>query len=780
MAERTPKLGHLPGYLLYLLALVVPALLGTGLLACTSWALLCAWAMQGGFPASWSRHLAGALMATAGGLCLVFFTAQGLRPLSLVLLSPWMLLIGLRQAAPLRRATHRAPVLWVLLWALLVVGFYRVGPYPTPTDDFLYATRQSPTPDPLDEPAREAAVAVVRAALLGQRLSSELPPALAEEPPGRVFVTLFRRSRRDRIARGSSAEGSLAERLEEAAEAALAGSRPSKAWRQEAEALRIWIDLAGPEQGIRPAAWRRGIARAVSALTGGRPRWDMVVYDAEPGVDGFALTDPETGKEGVVLPADVMIRGWLGPRSRKARYRLDNFEAIWSRLARRAGTEAKPASLPFSNFRTYSFAQPDPAEPRTVELFRGNVLLDAALDEATLLDGIDRMGRWLLGTVEPSGRFDYEYFPARDRHGRGYNEVRHAGSVYGLFHMANLARVEPGLDGSNAYLEAGLLALDRVYRNLGSPPGVDPSEGLVTFLEGEQAEKSNSGSPSLTLLAFLERPAVEDIDDPELKARAWRAGDDAIMAGLAKTLVQMIDEDGKVYALWSEALRGGGVDREPLYYPGEAMLALARYHERTGEARWLDAAKLIGRRQIAHARKPWIVPDHWVMQGLDRLDALDPGTSEWRDGAYAMGRRYLREQFAGVEGDAPEPARGVGITLPDPPFPDYHGAYRRVQEVPRTTRAAARGEALGAVARIAWRRGDPAAHWEQSLLDGGRHLLEQMYTPDNSFYFADPAEGLGALRMGIVDGHCRIDNNQHGVVGLGNALDAIRHRGDTP
>ncbi len=773
MTQPHPPLRSLP---FYAIALLVPLLLGTGLLSCVAWSVLCAYGMQALFPEARTRHVAGPLMATAGAIALVFFAAQGLRPLSLVLFAPWMVLVGLRQAKPLRNATSRLPILWVLLWAAAVAGFYDVGPYPAPTDDFLFATRESPVPDALDEDARLAAIRVVRASLRGDSVSGELPAALSEVPPGRVFVTLIRASKRDRIARGFGDEGTLAERLALATQAAMDGAKPARLWRRDVDSLRIWIDLAGPEQTIRPTAWRRGIAKTVSAIIGQRPRWDMVVYDAEPGVDGFVLVHPETGEEGIVLPADTMIHGWLSPRSRKRRYRLDNFEAIWKQLAKRAGSDAKPGAVTFRNFRTRSFAQPDPAVARTVELFRANVLAGEAIDEPMVLDGIDRMGRWLLGTVEPTGRFDYEYFPARDRHGRGYNEVRHAGSVYGLFHMANLAREEPALDGADEYLEAGLRALDRVYRNLGSPPDVDESEGFVTFLEGDDGEKSNSGSPSLTLMAFLERPRGEDITDEALRELAWREGDEAIMEGLAKTLVQMIDDDGKVYKLWSEALRGGGVEKEPLYYPGEAMLALVKYHELTQEPKWLDAAKAIGRRQISHARKPWIVPDHWVMQALDHLDALEPESTEWRDGAYMMGRRYLREQFTGIELGAADAARRAGVTLPDPPFPDYWGSYRRIQEIPRTTRAAARGEALGGVARIAWRRGDPAAHWEQSLLDGGRHLMEQMYTPDNSFYFRDPEEGLGALRMGIIDQHCRIDNNQHGVVGLGNALAALRQR----
>ena len=632
-------------------------------------------------------------------------------------------------------------------------------------------------PDALEEADREAAIALARAAITGATAdAASAPAALQEAPEGRVFVTLFRPDRKHRWLRGEAREKTLAASIVQAAERALADAPARSPWAEDAATARIWIDLAGPEQTIAPTWWRQTLSSVVTAVVGKRPRWSLVVYDAEPGLDGFALTNPETGKEGVFLPADLLIHALVSPRSLKRRYRLDNFEASWKVLSKRAGVPGvAAATLPFANFRTYSFAQPDPAAPRTVELYRANVLLDPVMTQDQLVDGIDRAGGWLLGTVGDDGKFDYEYFPAKDRHGKGYNEVRHAGSVYGLFHMWRVARAEPALaSGADGYLQAGLTALGRVYRNLGPAPGVDESKGLITFLEGANYEKTNSGSPALTLLAFLERPLPEEVTDPDLAARVWREGDAEIMEGLARTLERMIDDEGKVYAKWTEALIGGGVQKEPLYYPGEVMLALAKYHQRTGEARWLEAAKRIGRRQIPFSRRPWVVPDHWVMQALDVLDELEPDSTEWRGGAYAMGERYLSEQFEGPGRDPGAPARAAGLFLPKPPFPDYLGSYRRIQEIPRTTRAASRGEAIGGVVRIAWRRGDPSEHWERSLIDGARHLLEQMYTPDNSFYFPDPQEGLGAIRMGIIDNHIRIDNNQHGVVGLNNALHAMR------
>ena len=57
-----------------------------------------------------------------------------------------------------------------------------------------------------------------------------------------------------------------------------------------------------------------------------------------------------------------------------------------------------------------------------------------------------------------------------------------------------------------------------------------------------------------------------------------------------------------------------------------------------------------------------------------------------------------------------------------------------------------------------------------------RHLLENQWRQENSFFLRSPARARGAIRMGLVDNHCRIDNNQHALVGLRHALAVARRR----
>jgi len=777
-----PKGSTPPGgpVLLYLLSLVLVIVFRVGWSGVLVWGLVCYLGAERLFPGMRLRHLCGSLLSLFGAVVIIFFTALSLRPLAMLLFLPGIVLVGVLPLLTTRiqEIVGRSPVTVLILYLLATLGFYgfgaTLGPLPGINDDFLFALVQEEPPEALSEEERAAAIDIINDVLGGAQVDpSTLPPRLAKRHYGRVWVTFYRRSSESRWVRGESPSNATNQDLygQLALAAKKAGDQAmQEGWDPEDELI-IQVDIAGAETDIQWIALRRGLRSIVGSFNNGHANWDSLVYRTEPGVVGFRMQGDK--KSGVVLPGDVITNGMLTPRSRSLRYRTDTFQVVWDELSRRAGIPRSDAgSRSFSTFRTYCFVQPVPSEPRTVEVYRGNVLGPAKVDEKILLDAIDRAGRWLLQQVEKDGRFDYQYYPTTDSHGKGYNEVRHAGSVYGLFHMAHLTASEPTLrDQSDDYLRAGILAMDRVYRNLGTNPGTRPEDGYVTFLQGKRGRKSNSGSPSLALLGFMMRPAPEDVADEILRAGIWREGDDRIMEGLARTLLRMIDDQGQVYRYWRDALKETEICRdscsqehrhlrEPLYFPGEAMLALAMYYQRTGDDVWLEGARRIGRQQIRRARNRLKVPDHWVMQALDLLDRADPGNDEWRKGAYAMGRRYVREQFPPQK----------------PPFPDYQGAYRRIQEVPRTTRAASRGEAIGGVVRIAWRHGDNSWDWERSLLEGSRHLIEQIFTEDNSFFVPRPEEVLGAVRMGIVDNHCRIDNNQHAVVALSNALTALRHR----
>jgi hypothetical protein len=261
---------------------------------------------------------------------------------------------------------------------------------------------------------------------------------------------------------------------------------------------------------------------------------------------------------------------------------------------------------------------------------------------------------------------------------------------------------------------------------------------------------------ALTLLTFLARPEVEQVPE-KYRAAVFREGDDAKMEGLALTLLDMIDDRGAIFRRYRESTSQDRVGKEPLYYPGEAMLALMRMYEKTGDKRWLEGARSIGRRQMKLYDKKRNFPDHWVMQALPRLWFVDQD-DKIADISIAMALHSIGEQYGFVWHA----------------FPDYHGAWRRKNDIPRTTRAGSRGEALRGVMHLAWKRGDDATLIENALLAGARHLAEQQLGERNSWWTPVPEKVAGAYPMGIVDNHVRIDNNQHALVGIAGALEAFR------
>jgi len=610
--------------------------------------------------------------------------------------------------------------------------------------DLFFAAWAPVDPGPtLDAATKQAAVELVRAVLATEwEDGAEIPDALIDPAKAAglgadvkhgAWVELFLWGELQHP-RARVTEGTLGEAIAQAAQAAIAGAAEPATWRERKDDVMISVHVEGE---ATPLPTRE--------LT---PLWYMV----EPGVDGLIHRFEDS--EGIMLGSEPITDGLLTPRVRSRKKKLPKMLGTVSRRAGHAVTAWKdPAKGELLRFRTTSFGTAVPAGP-VEDMFRGNVLRPERMDEAAILDTIKEGGRWLLNTVGDDGKFDYEYFPNRDEHGKGYNIVRHAGSVYGLFEMYHLAMEEPTLaDDRVRYIDAAARALGYVHEGLGVPKGAP--EDRVCLIYKDSCE---SGTAALTLLTFLARPDVDTVPE-NLRDEVFRPGDDAKMEGLGLVLLDMIDGRGAIFRRYRESLAADRVGKEPLYYPGEAMLALMRFYEKTGDERWLEGARAIGERQQKLYLKKRMWPDHWVMQALPRLWLVEKD-DDMAEACLAMAMHSIGEQYPFVWN----------------PFPDYQGAWRRRDDTPRTTRAGSRAEAIRGVMHLAWERGDDASMLEESLIELSRHLAEQQYGERNSWWTPVPEKVRGAYPMGIVDNHVRIDNNQHALVGIAGALEAVRKR----
>jgi hypothetical protein len=621
----------------------------------------------------------------------------------------------------------------------------RFGVIPPLTDDVLFWAWDIPEKAPrIDQAAKDASIPLVRAALSADFGGDAVPeglralaadPALAGAPEHALYVSLFRPGETKRL-RGMADSGSLGERLAVATGRALDGAHDRDEWVSAAAEIRFTVDVLGPDFAV-PGRELRSF-------------W----YFVEPGVDGVRVVNGD--KEGVVLPGEVITQGILSPRVTKRNEKLPRLLSEACRRGGLGGQAWEKADTDLRRFRTTSWGEVVPGAGST-DLYRANVLIGDQSPE-DILEVIQLGGRWLLNTVKEDGTFDYQYYPNTDEGSRDYSWVRHAGSVYGLFEMAELAHREPYLNEDfDDYMEAGATSIGGVFAHLDKIPG-DDSGTRHCLMDGRKCE---SGSAALTLMTYLSRPPREHIGNPAHIEAIYRDDDEEIMEGLALAITDMIDGDGKVFRTWAESQEKENVSKEPLYYPGECMLALTRFYMHTEDERWLDAAKSIAGNQMAIYRKNrWSNPDHWVMQALYLLFHTT-GDAEYADVAMQMGTHHASEQFSGPHVE---------------PFPDYRGSYRRSNDVPRTTRAGSRTEAMMGVVRTAWEAGEDARIYEDAVLEATRHMSEQIFKPGTSFWMANPDRAVGALRMGIVDNHCRIDNNQHALVGIAGALEVARKR----
>ncbi|MCP4604040.1 MAG: hypothetical protein GY847_26545 [Proteobacteria bacterium] len=666
-----------------------------------------------------------------------------------------------------------------------------------PTEEFLKSVSQAPDAPDWSIRAKKQAVITVHGMIkegsiesedveeLQKKVAFKMGALVSAKSPNGIFVTLYGRG--GYSVRGFSKYGDNSlERVMLATADALQDdpTRPrstktkSRNWKKAG--ARVQIDVAGPPRSItyRPffhifSEQFRGAHRSLKKLNPLGTLFNLS-FEIEPGVDGIEVRKDGGKDRAFMLPADPVTYGWATPRVRSAPEKIRN---MLSRTWRKKFDEKLPLEtddFAVRKFRTTSFTELRKGG-KIVNLFRGNVLLEGDLNRKTLVARTILAADWLSRQVKVRnrhsdsdeddreiGRFHYEIYPPYKRGTKDYNLPRHAGSIYGLFAISKAVSLEPAFaKAGRRALDAGLTALDYVKGRLGSP---DPKAAPNSLCFVDKKGKITSGATALAAMAIAELPDVEDVRDQELKERVKTVPMDKWLKGMGACMMQMIDPDGAVFRTYKQSRASKRVKKEPLYFPGEVMLALVRIHKRIGDEQFLEGAKRIGDRQQRIYRWPllfdWPYPgDHWIIQAQYELSQVT-GDRKYAELSVLMGRGYMREQHP------PQ----------DYLYPDYRGAYRRIADLPRTTRAASRGEALGSAMEAARFLGEDASDFETALIEGARHLLEQQFVRENSYFVPNKFDIIGGIRMGLLDNHLRIDNNQHALVALLSALKAMEYQ----
>ena len=227
-------------------------------------------------------------------------------------------------------------------------------------------------------------------------------------------------------------------------------------------------------------------------------------------------------------------------------------------------------------------ARPD--TPGTVERLRA-----AALEA----------GHYLARMTRPSGRFRYKYQARSGADGRGYNMLRHAGTIYAMAQLLRMA-CDPTIRAATVRALRYLMEHVHVMDN-----------GAATIVH---RGATKLGGAALALLAMTEY--VRATGDRRWLTMAQR---------LALFVTESQRADGsfvhKRYFPSGEST--GFVSR---YYPGEAVFALMRLYTLDGGVWWRTAAERSANYLITirDAHRAQLDHDHWLLYGLNELHKVAP------------------------------------------------------------------------------------------------------------------------------------------------------------
>lgn len=186
-------------------------------------------------------------------------------------------------------------------------------------------------------------------------------------------------------------------------------------------------------------------------------------------------------------------------------------------------------------------------------------------------------------------------------------------------------------------------------------------------------------------------------------------------------------------------------DWESQYYPGEAILALVRLYEREPDGQWLEAAKK-GADWLIDVRDVSVpvedlTHDHWLLIGLNELYLLT-GKPAYLEHSKKIATAILRKQRK------------------THPKAEWVGTF---YTPPRSAPVATRGEGMVAVCELAQMVGDPTEAYVQSLELMAKFLLRCQITESDRRRTPNFEAAKGGIRESLTEWEVRIDYVQHSV-----------------
>jgi hypothetical protein len=491
-----------------------------------------------------------------------------------------------------------------------------------------------------------------------------------------------------------------------------------------ADAVKIAAEaMAGKVPGAALAGAGRMELDVPTALAGADLRGDMAEPMTTIGLGGIFVAG-DGGRSAFVLPGEVVDRELFHPGGKEGTLPGLAREKILGLLAARAGvSEDEVLKMRAYRFETDAHVE-NASHDGALPVYRGMVAPPSEVTPDRLLAAVRRGADYLVRVLGPEGRYVYMYRAAEDRNDGSYGWLRHAGTTYALFEAYEELH-EP------AYAAAGERALRYLEGHLSS----DPASDGKFVLDGNDEEQQKTGGAGLALLAFAKHAATTGRRD---RLETMRA--------LARFILRQQYADGHFRCnadLEDESRRQ---KREPIYYPGEAMLGLLRLYALDPQPSYVEAARR-GADWAMKVRDANVSVDnqehdHWMEYVLNELYRVTHDDAYLAYASKIADAIRRREHRAGSA-----PAR------------DWAGMFYEGQ----TTLAATRLEAYDSACVLGRFAGKPDG-W---LVEDGRAvaaaMLGQQFDADNAYWLPNPAKAMGGVRESLYVADVRIDYVQHAM-----------------
>jgi hypothetical protein len=548
--------------------------------------------------------------------------------------------------------------------------------------------------------------AVVKTMEGGQYEPAYVPEALAGLSC-RVSVRL--RSGGKLMGSADSAELPVVQGCLEAVSVAVAAAKRRGPAGADPAGLSLEVELVGPRQPV-------GTGNEDPAQLAQRFR---------PGIDGIAMRVAD--KEVLVRPSQLISMEIFCRNDEELGHRCDRYqvaiENLQSKLGlRREPPEFDPRSVTVLKFATTHLYEPKP-DAAPVELFSGlRWVRPGEVNRDSMLAAADEFARYLRYRQLEDGFFSYEFLPGRDMYWDEQNWVRQASTAWA---MAVHARAR-GDAASAAAAERAIASLDKMVKPLKDSPGAS----FVATPEGDYP----LGATAMYCLALLDGP------DPHRYADR--------VAELLNGLAAMQSPNGSFRTHFPPS----GGDWSQNYFPGEALLAIARQYAVTHDGRWRDVcdrALPYYTRYFRENRPPAFAP--WQMQAWGQLARVTL-LRRYADFVYEMADVLLSSQL-----------RESG-----PPLAIYDGAFDTLKTGRPGIATAAYVQGLVEAVRTAEALGDRerAARYAEAVRRASRFVVQLQFRPEECFYVQSPRDVVGGARSLPSDPTLRIDYSEQSLAAL--------------